>query len=254
MCSRLFVHQYQENVASQITLLQGLFGFARTSKKFANSLHSRTGFNVQGIDLLNHGSSQHGPMIFTDIRKDIDALITRKQVVVGHSLGGKVLLDNLHNKNITAGIVLDIGPKKSDMSLMSKYIDWMIAEDGLANRQHIKDNLLKNIPNVEIVHFLMTNLKKKMVGKILHWHFQLGLEELKEGIKNMEAPITTTSDIPLLFIKASDSTYIQDEDIPQIKQQYKNATIKTVQGSHWIHQDNPRDVVQEIHQFLDSIK
>jgi len=56
---------------------------------------------------------------------------------------------------------------------------------------------------------------------------------------------------PVLFLKGNRSNYIREEDISGIKALFPITEIKTIQNAgHWIHAENPSDLLNHILHFL----
>ena len=247
----MFVRNFQPP-PTQLLLLHGLFGHTNNLRAFADILHQVTKSKISSCDLRNHGQSLHGPMNLKNIKNDLDTVLKYPIVCCGHSLGGKILMHNIDNHNIKAGIVLDIAPKKSDLSLMGSYIKLMIKNDKIfENRNDLKSDLMREISNEEIVQFLMTNLKRNADKK---WEFQMGLRYLLDGIDEMSTAASIKSDKPMLFIRGDTSDYILEEDEKDIKTLYPNSKILTVPGSHWVHFQSPNEIAKHINEFLKTVE
>ena len=242
----MFLRHFQ-SPPPELLLIHGLFGHTNNLRIFADILNKTLQQRISSVDLRNHGQSIHGPMTFDHIRNDINPIMTSPMIVCGHSLGGKVVMDNMNHPNIKAGVILDMSPRKSNLSLMKSYL-YIMLEANLKydTRQALKDFLMSKINNIEIVQFLMTNLRRSVDNK---WEFQLGLQYLLDGLDAMSSDISTSSNKPMLFIKGSESDYIKEEDEIEIKALYPNATIKTVKGSHWVHFISPQDIANLILKF-----
>eukprot|EP00834_Sanchytrium_tribonematis_P004203 NODE_193_length_13314_cov_0.305638.p8 type:complete len:244 gc:universal NODE_193_length_13314_cov_0.305638:9337-10068(+) len=237
-------------IPKSILLLHGLFGHSRNLRTFSSILTDKTKLPVNCFDLRNHyGSHFQGPMTLNNLKSDLNTVLNRPLIACGHSLGGKIILHNLNNQNIKMAIILDIGPKRTNLSAMKDYIYFMKENDNkFTDRAVIKRNLMSKIMNEEIVQFLMTNLKKENQM----WNFKLNLNYLLEGLTEMSNPVLQGSEKPILFIKGSESNYIREEEEAQIFEMYPNSTIKTVKGSHWIHFISPVEIAVLVREFIDK--
>eukprot|EP00835_Amoeboradix_gromovi_P006357 NODE_733_length_4713_cov_0.157781.p2 type:complete len:248 gc:universal NODE_733_length_4713_cov_0.157781:2047-1304(-) len=247
----MFLRHFQPP-PSQLLLIHGLFGHSKNLRTFANILHQNTNYSIASCDLRNHGESIHGRFTQENIKNDLKSILHSDIVVCGHSLGGKILMHNIDNPYIKAGVVLDIGPKRSNLSLMSEYINLMMdANNIFESRKDLYEKLMSKIDNAEIVQFLMTNLVRSEENK---WVFQLGLKFLSESINDMSLEATIPSNKPMLFIKGSESDYISKSDEAEIHKLYANAEIRTVKGSHWVHFQSPHEVANHIKTFMKENK
>ena len=56
---------------------------------------------------------------------------------------------------------------------------------------------------------------------------------------------------PVLWLGGSESDYIRDSDVPEMKALFPRAVRVTVRGaSHWVHADQPEAVVSAVRTFL----
>lgn len=57
-------------------------------------------------------------------------------------------------------------------------------------------------------------------------------------------------DKPALFIRGLQSGYIKPEHFPDIEKMFPQMQIVELDGSHWIHVDQPEDVLQTMYVTL----
>lgn len=99
-----------------ILILHGLFGSLDNWQTIANALSNE--FTIYLIDLRNHGKSPHTEdFSYILMANDIMYMIQKYQLVkpfmIGHSMGGKVVLEliNLYPNDIGKSIIIDIATK-----------------------------------------------------------------------------------------------------------------------------------------------
>ena len=57
--------------------------------------------------------------------------------------------------------------------------------------------------------------------------------------------------IPTLFLKGEQSSYIQEHDIQEIKKQFKQVIIQYINNAgHWLQADQPQKVYNKIISFF----
>ena len=101
-----------------------------------------------------------------------------------------------------------------------------------------------------LVQFLLKNLKRNSAGGY-HWKFRLNklepaYQEVLSGIDTQ-----TTFEGKTLFVKGSESNYVQHEDEEIIKSIFPNASIETIEkAGHWVHADQPEPLLTLIEHFL----
>jgi pimeloyl-ACP methyl ester carboxylesterase len=97
----------------------------------------------------------------------------------------------------------------------------------------------------------MKNLYYKLQGK-LAW--RLNLDAINQSMDLLFDGIRSENRYkgPTLFIRGGMSDYVQDEDIPLIKNLFPESIIKTISGaSHWVHADAPEELCYLLSGFLE---
>lgn len=240
----LFYRQYGEKGEQPIIILHGLFGISDNWVSYARRI-AMEGFEVFVVDQRNHGQSPQSDnfnyLALTDDLFDfIDEHEIDNPILIGHSLGGKVAmrfaLENPHlvKKLIVVDITLKAyGPREHHQKIIDamKAVDFSTVE----SRSDVENQLLESIPELRIRQFIMKNLHRKEKNNF-EWRIYLtglenNLDEMFDGIDT-----TTKFEKPTLFIKGGASDYILLEDFDQIRYNFPNAEIITIEGaSHWVH-------------------
>ena len=107
--------------------------------------------------------------------------------------------------------------------------------NSVKNRADVEALLTTNIPDIRIRQFIMKNLHRKNKNE---FEWRIYLEGLENSLDQMFDAIDTITKFekPTLFIKGGASDYILLEDFPQIRYNFPNAEIITIEGaSHWVH-------------------
>ena len=224
-----------------LLILHGLFGmldnWITLGKRYAEH------FEVYLIDQRNHGKSDHcNEFTFEDLADDLKEFIDdhhlRGAMMLGHSMGGKTLIEFAHNHAyfIDKMVIADIGPKKAYVTGHLRIIDAMdqLNLENLKSRKEAEEALKDPIPNLAIRQFLLKNLYWKTKDK-LAWKFNLKVIK-----QNFDEVLTDMSDykinVPTLFLKGGDSDYILPEDEGPIVEQFPNSQIITIPNAgHWLH-------------------
>lgn len=240
----LFYRQYGENGKQPIIILHGLFGISDNWVSYARRI-AMEGFEVFVVDQRNHGQSPQSDnfnyLALTDDLFDfIDEHEIEDPILIGHSLGGKVAmrfaLENPHlvKKLVVVDITLKAyGPREHHR----KIIEAMKAVDlsTVVTRSDVEKQLVASIPELRIRQFILKNLHRKDKNDF-EWRIYLAglesnLDEMFDGIDTI-----TKFEKPTLFIKGGASDYILLEDYDQIRYNFPNAEIITIEGaSHWVH-------------------
>jgi pimeloyl-ACP methyl ester carboxylesterase len=115
--------------------------------------------------------------------------------------------------------------------------------DELKSRKEVERHLRSYVPEPGVIQFLMKGLYWKDDGQ-LGWRMNAPL--IKQDLDNILAAIGPDSVVvPTLFIRGGQSNYIEREDIPAIKEQFRNARIETIEhAGHWVHAQAPEEVYE----------
>ena len=224
-----------------LLILHGLFGmldnWITLGKRYADH------FEVYLIDQRNHGKSAHSDeFTFEDLADDLKEFIDdhhlRGVLMLGHSMGGKTLIEFAHDHAcfIDKMVIADIGPRKAYVTGHLQLIDAMDQLDleNLKSRKDAEEALKDPIPNLAIRQFLLKNLYWEKKDK-LAWKFNL-----KAIKQNFDEVLTGMSDyqinVPTLFLKGENSDYILPEDEGLILKQFPNSQIISIPNAgHWLH-------------------
>ena len=241
---KLFYRKYGNSGNQPIIILHGLFGISDNWSTYARRI-ALEGFEVFAVDQRNHGQSpQSDKFNYLALTDDISDFIDEHEldevILLGHSLGGKVAmrfaLENPHL--IRKLIVVDIslksyGPRDNHRQIIEamKSVDLT----SKSNRREVDDEMAPLIPDIRIRQFIMKNLHRK---KNNEFEWRIYLKGLENNIDQMFDAIETTEkyEKPTLFIRGGASDYILLDDFPQIRFNFPNADIVTIEGaSHWVH-------------------
>lgn len=241
---QLFFRRFGEKGNQPVVILHGLFGISDNWVSYARRLSLET-YEVFVPDQRNHGHSPQSDtfnyLALTDDLFDfIDENEIEDPIIIGHSMGGKVAmryaLENplLVKKLIVVDISLKAyGPRKQHLNIIKamKSIDLK----KFKFRQEIEGELAKYIPEPRIRLFILKNLHRKSKDE---FEWRLYYEGIENSLSDMFDAINTSVkyDKPTLFIKGGASDYILLEDYDQIRYNFPNAEIITIENaSHWVH-------------------
>lgn len=248
---------FGENLSSTpLLVFHGLFGMLDNWGSFGKELGEV--LPVHLIDLRNHGRSFHSDsMTHDDLANDIAHYMEhygiQKAYVLGHSLGGKAVMQFAINypEKVEKLIVVDISPKAypphhQGVIKALESVDF----NTVGSRSDVEAVLTQYIPEKSTIQFLAKNLYWDDHKK-LNWRFNLKTlsEKYNEFVSN--AIKFGVFDGPTLFISGEKSNYILPQDEFAIKQQFPHAKIVTVKNAaHWVQADNPAEFSHVVKQFL----
>ena len=240
-----------------IVILHGVFGsldnWATVSKSIADA-----GYVVYLVDQRNHGRSPHSDeftyeAMAADLAEFIEDHGLEKPILVGHSMGGKTVMQYAETYPGTYDklVIVDIGPKAyppHHQRLIEGLNALPVSE--IEDRQQADTLFSTYEPNVGVRQFLLKNLYRSDTGAFA-WRFNLPvLTELQANVGS-EIPHLRQITEPTLFIRGAGSGYLKDEDWEGIQAMFPNAELVTIPKSgHWVHAEQPRLFVEALTSFL----
>lgn len=238
-----------------LIILHGLFGsldnWQSHAKRFAEY------YQVILVDERNHGHSPWSdeisyPLMAEDLLELIDDLGFDKVNLLGHSMGGKTVMEfsEKHRDRVEKLIVADIGFKQYPLHHQQIIAGMDAVSASERNSRSAAEAILAQfVPDNSNRQFIMKNLywvDKTQLG----WRFNL--EALKANMNNILAEIQLEENwIPTLFIRGEKSNYILDDDLPLMEEKYPDMQLFTIPNAgHWVHAEAPELFMNTVLEFL----
>ena len=246
----------EDKPGTPLLVFHGLFGMLDNWGSFGKEMGEL--FPVHLIDLRNHGKSFHSEeMTHDDLAHDISHYMEfhhiEKANLLGHSLGGKAVMQFAIKYPIKVQklIVVDIAPKAypphhQGILKALESVDF----EKITTRQEAEEVLQQYIPEKSVIQFLAKNLYWTD-DKKLAWRFNLKTlsERYSEFVSNAIKFGVFSGET--LFIAGAKSNYILPQDEFQIRQQFPNSSVVTVENAgHWVQAENPKDFNEAVKDFL----
>jgi esterase len=244
-----------------IVILHGLFGSCDNWLTMGKNI-ADLGYTVYMIDQRNHGRSPHDlvfnySVMAADLHEFISDLALQKPVLIGHSMGGKTVMQYALNypNDFSKIAVIDIAPKFYPVhhyDILQGLNTMPIA--ALQNRQEADDFLATFEPKISVRQFLLKNLYRNESG-LFAW--RINLPVITQNIHEIGDQITGLGSVmqPALFMRGEWSSYIQDTDWDDILQLFPNATLDTIaKADHWIQAEQPVDFLESLRGFLAMVQ
>ncbi len=244
-------------IGPPLVILHGLFGMSDNWLTIAKSFAQT--FQVYILDLRNHGQSPHSEhfsykIMAADLAKFINENELKNVILIGHSMGGKVLMQFAidYPKNFDKLIVVDIAPKFYPVHHTSILQGLhAINLENLQSRTEANEILKRFEENEGVRQFLLKNLFRNTVTGHFDWRFNLPI--LTKEIANIGDEITTNEPVgnSILFVSGSASSYILDEDKKLILAIFPNAKFAIINGAgHWVQADKPLEFIEIVTNFI----
>jgi pimeloyl-ACP methyl ester carboxylesterase len=119
----------------------------------------------------------------------------------------------------------------------------------LQSRKEADEQLTAFIPELGIRQFLLKSLGRDANGFAWKVNLPVITEQIEEVGKALEEG--TAFEGPTLFLGGANSSYIKQQDLPDINTHFPNAEwISIPNAGHWLHAEQPQAVVAEMRKFL----
>jgi len=253
---KLFFRKYGEG--KPVIILHGLFGQSDNWTSIARNL-SEHGFSVLTADLRNHGLSGHSEdfsyqVMAEDLYELVNDELHKKPVVVGHSLGAKVILwfEYMFPGLASSLIPVDMAMRKYEPhhTNVLKGLNAVPLHE-IKTRQEADRILSEYIPDAAVRQFLLKNLHRSDVhSEQLQWRFNL--KTITEKYHFILEPVPEFhSDTPVFLIYGKNSSYVNEKDLQQYQRCFPNFSFRCVEDAgHWVHADQPAIFLQVLLEYL----
>jgi len=253
----LFYRQEGSQNAQSLLILHGFLGSADNWLTLGRQFAQK--YAVFLIDQRNHGRSFGSPNFDYDyLADDLAEFIEKKQLqnpyLIGHSMGGKVLINFAKKYPQIAQklVIADMGIKKNRLT-QGKILEGLHSIDlnKLESRQEAETLLANYEPDLGTRQFLLKSLYRTDKGEFA-WRFNLpvlsqSISKILDQIE-LEKPILT----PSLFIRGTKSDYVLDSDKAEIQGFFVNAHFEDIEAGHWLHAEKPMEFFEKVSRFLEK--
>tara|TARA_R110002072_G_scaffold102440_2_gene225286 strand:- start:5345 stop:6163 length:819 start_codon:yes stop_codon:yes gene_type:complete len=258
MTTELHVKRVGEGVA--VILLHGLFGSGSNLGVVARALQAQ--YAVYSVDLPSHGRSAWladptVPGMVARVLCWMDAQGIAQAHFLGHSLGGKVAMELAlqQPERVLSLVVADIAPVRYAGSHDAVFaaLD-AVATSPCHSRQEAAERMSAFLEEDSVIQFLLSSLERDKEGGY-RWRFDVA--GLRAGYASLlDAPAAGRRyEGPVLFIKGSESDYLQEQYWPAVRTLFPVATVKVMDGcGHWLHAQKPALFTSIVSRFLASLE
>ncbi|NBI41437.1 alpha/beta fold hydrolase [[Haemophilus] felis] len=249
-------HQLKQEI-NQPTLVfvHGLFGdlnnLGMIARPFAQT------YSTLRIDLRNHGKSFiHSEMNYhlmaQDIAEVIKHLKLQKVVMIGHSMGGKVVMKfaALYPELVEKLVVIDMAPVVYAQRRHDNVFAALAAvtQSEAQSRAEAEPILAQHIQEEGVKQFVLKSFDKDRPYK-----FRFNWPALEQNYNQISDWQPCFVEKPTLFIRGGNSDYVKAEDREEILAQFPQAKSFTINGTgHWVHAEKSDFVIRAIERFLHS--
>ncbi len=253
---KLFYRQAGE-LGTPIIILHGLFGSSDnwlTLGKILGETH-----RVCMLDARNHGQSPRSEIfdynsMAADLKEFMDDYSIINPILIGHSMGGKTAMQFALNypDSFSKMIVVDIAPKFYPVH-HTMILQGLASIDlkTLKSRTEANDVLKRFEENEGVRQFLLKNLwRNPEKNNEFDWRLNVPVIAKNIDVIGFELSNEKAVEKPVLFIRGSESYYIQDEDERKIWELFPDYELVTIEeAGHWVQADQPKEFLQIVQRF-----
>ena len=251
----------ETSAEKHLIILHGFLGMGDNWKSFAKKFNDKFNHTVHLVDQRNHGRSPHSEnfnyeLLASDVKSYIEKFQLENISILGHSMGGKTAMTYACNypDTINSIIIADIAPKQYPAHHQQILTGLLALQSTELNSRQQADQLLSSfIPELGIRMFLLKNLFWKEKGKLsLRCH----VEKLQYCQNEIGKPLDKESyfEKQALFLRGTNSDYIQLEDHKDIQKYFPKSTIVDIpKAGHWLHVENPIDFFEAVSNFMKKL-
>jgi pimeloyl-ACP methyl ester carboxylesterase len=215
-------------------------------------------YRVYSLDLRNHGLSRHSyKMNYQLMANDVYQFVEERGIascfILGHSMGGKVAMHFALEfpERVAKLVVVDIAPRAYAPFHRSIIRAMRALElESLGSFADADRALSESVPEAAVRQFLIKNLTRGSDGR-LAW--KIDLEAIERNYDSLAGAIVSRHPFtkPSCFIRGGRSNYIQEHDLPSIRESFPQAEVHTIEeAGHWLHVEAPEQFVTIVTNFL----
>ncbi|MGR2737032.1 alpha/beta fold hydrolase [Billgrantia sp. Q4P2] len=242
-----------------LIVVHGLLGSADNWRSHIKQWQAQR--RVVAVDLRNHGRSPHAEgMSYREMAEDLLALMDRLDIekahLLGHSMGGKVVISlaRLMPERVASLIVADIAPQAYGHGHDAVFAGLRQLQRGKpTNRREADELLAKHVDERATRLFLATNLERGEDGELV---LRVGLDQIEAGYRDiMHGPAGEGAfEGPVLVLRGGRSHYVPDSALPGLREVLPNSRLVTLEeAGHWLHAERPEAFQSAVNEFLDSL-
>jgi len=261
---KLFYREYGKG--EPVIIVHGLFGMSDNWIPIAKSLASD--FKVYLPDMRNHGKSPHSSVhtynvMSSDLYEFTEELKLKNAVFIGHSMGGKTVLQfaENHPEKLASMIIIDISPQQyfPNTAFLKTALNHKVLLQSMqkinlkkaGNRKELTELLQTRFKDPFLLQLAQKNILK---NKNNQFEWKINIKALDHNLFEIQREILLTDvvkSIKTLFIFGKDSPYFNTQNKILIQTRLPKAKINIINGSgHLIHIEKENDLIRTISNFI----
>ncbi len=261
---KLFYREY--GAGEPLIIAHGLFGMSDNWISVAKILSETR--KVYLLDMRNHGKSPHSPIhtydaMSEDLSEFIEDKKIKKATFIGHSMGGKTILQfaENHPERVANLVVIDILPKQyfPDVAFFKKALNHKVLLENMQkinlkeakNRTELNELLNTNFKNIFLLQLAQKNIYR---DKNKQFRWKININALYNNLAEMQRGITVSGkakNIETLFVFGKNSPYFTPGDLKGIKKSFPESRIEIIKNAgHMVYSEQQETFVKTLSNFL----
>jgi lipase len=252
---QLHVHEWGASTQAPLVCIHGVTGHGERFKRLAELRWART-HHVVAPDLRGHGRSRYdGPWDFAahvaDLVETTDALGIERADWVGHSFGGRLVLELAarHPERIRRAVLLD--PAIQILPHITEFAAAAEREDDVtyASPEEYLDRRGDSSAHDLVLEDALLHCERLPDGRLRRRTHQPAMESIYLALADEPPPPETLSEIPTLLIYAPSYGLVREE---QLEAYAPYVETVAVPGMHMVMWDAFDEVADAVERFLED--
>lgn len=265
--SNFNIQLYGPESGRKWVFVHGLMGFANNWRKIISAFESTD--RCMAYDQRGHGRSfkpdfGYAPEDYAqDLLSIIDQLGFEKIILVGHSMGGRNVLNFAYRfpERVEKLVIEDIGPEANPNA--SEYYEYLLnlVPTPFVNREAAKKFLLQDFVQIAktrekvdmLAQYFYANMEDKPDGTV-DWRFSKNgiIESVKAGREKERWQELEALSMPTLLIRGENSQELSQQVYERMLASNSNIQGVLISGAgHWVHSDKPQEFIAALKAFVD---
>ena len=246
------LHHILLGTQPDIFLCHGILGSGQNWRSFARLLRQKyPKLGIALIDLRNHGKSEKGqsPHSIQSCAQDLINLaqeIGTPKIIIGHSFGGKVVLEYARREKPLQAWILDSPPgtlaeKPADKSEVLHVIEALEKVPlPLEKRKDLVDFLMMQGCSRAVAQWMTTNLRHSDEGYAFRFSLPIIRELIFDYFRYDGWPILEAGQQDIHIVRAQNSDRWSPIAISRLANLRSECVHILPRAAHWVHVDNPQ--------------
>lgn len=218
-------------------------------------------FRITAIDQRGHGRAPKPARGYSaeDYAADIDALLTEKTLLIGHSLGARnaLVAGARYHRKVSAVVAIDFTPfiEREVFDALDSRVD--AGARDFASIEEVRGYLKNRYPRLpaDAVERRARHGYEQVGGKWRPLAAPAAMRETCSGLREDLAPTLRQIRVPALLLRGEDSRLVSPEAWARTRALRPDIAAQEIAGAdHYVPEEQPAAVAAAVLDFWDSIQ